>query len=278
MITEVANAKINLALCVKDERADGYHEVINLMCPLELCDYLTFEKISEGIELVCSEKIENNFVLQAAKLFFTNYEVKGGVRITLDKNIPIQAGLAGGSADAAACLRGLNRLFELNIPLDSLAKLSEVLGSDMPYCVINETSICYGRGEIVNNLNIANWPLHVTLIKPSFGLSTKLIYDNYKVCTEDKNGLINEVIEALKNRDIMLLKRAIFNDLQATALQVSQPLKALYDNLSSNYDVYMSGSGPTLFILSEEELELTLPNHDVKIIKTRVGKENDSFR
>lgn len=260
MVTELAFAKINLALEVFPTRNDGFHEVNNLMIPLELHDVLTFEKISKGILLVDATNIpkEINYIYKAALLFMKKYKIDSGVKITLKKNIPFKAGLAGGSADASATLRGLNKLFDENDSLENLEDLASKLGSDMPYCLYQRFSLCTGRGEKVTLLesNI-NSDLDVLLIKPNFGLSTPLIYKEYNYEGISKKENIDNIINSVKNCDLGMLMNNIFNDLKQPALKVSRRLNEIIKEIEElGIRVYMSGSGPTLYIFNIKENQL----------------------
>lgn len=253
MIVEYAYAKINIALEVLNKREDGYHTLNNIMLPIDLCDVLTFEKCDELI-FESNLDIEDNFIIKAANLFFDTYNISPKVKITLDKKIPLSAGLAGGSADASAVLRGLNRLYNTNITLEELAKISAKLGSDMPYCIYQKLSLCKGRGEIVNLLDIDYKKYNILIIKPAFGLSTKLIYDNYKYQNINKQKKIDNILTSLKEDDIKMLNDNIFNDLQDVALNISKELNETFNKIKSKgYDIKMSGSGPTMYILSHND-------------------------
>lgn len=151
-IYEKAPAKINLLLDVLRKRDDGYHEVEMIMTMVDLADRLEMEELPRDTIIISSQVgyiplDEKNLAFQAARLIKDRYDVKQGVYIHLDKKIPVAAGLAGGSSDAAAALRGLNRLWKLQIPEDELCKLGAELGSDVPFCVTGGTAIARGRGE-----------------------------------------------------------------------------------------------------------------------------------
>ena len=177
MLKEYAYAKINLALEVMDVK-DGYHMVNNLMVPISLYDELLFEK-SDKIELINNE-FSDNIIIKTFKLFFEYTKINNGVKITLNKNIPSAAGLAGGSSDAAATLRGLNRLYETNLTKNELIDLSAKLGSDVGFFILNKPALCTGRGEIVNPINSNLSKIDLLLLKVDSGLSTKEVYKNYE--------------------------------------------------------------------------------------------------
>lgn len=250
MIVEKAYAKVNLSLEVKDKREDGYHQVNTIMVPIMLYDELTFSHSNEIIYRP-SIDLEDDIVLKALRVFYQKYNIKKGVCITLEKGIPICAGLAGGSSDAAAVLRGLNKLFDVGATLEDLEELANMLGSDVSYCLYQKASLCTGRGEVVNPIynEYEKWP--ITLIKPDFGMSTGTIYSAYKWDNVDKETKTKNIIEALKNSDLISLKKNIFNDLSRVSIDMT-PLKNIYDDIKNlGYDVFLSGSGPTLFIIGE---------------------------
>ncbi len=257
MIYEKAYAKINLTLEVKDKREDGYHAVNTLMVPISLYDELSFFE-SEDIMYRSNIDIEDDIVLKALKLFYDKYNIKQGVGIILEKHIPLSSGMAGGSADAAACLRGLNRFFNINAPLKELEELANMLGSDVSYCLYQQPSYCSGRGEVVNLVESNFHNVELTLIEPDFGISTKAIYEAYKYEGINRDGAIKNILEALKNNDLKGVKDNIFNDLAQISIYMT-PLRDIYDDLLNlGYMPFLSGSGPTLYVFGrvyEDELK-----------------------
>ena len=151
MIKEKAYAKINLALEVMDVK-DGYHMVNNLMIPIDIYDEITFKK-SDKIELI-NNPFPDNIILKAANMFIEKYNIKSGVKMELIKNFPSAAGLAGGSSDGAATLRGLNKLFDNVATKEELLDMAASLGSDVPFFIDMKLALCTGRGEIINPCNI----------------------------------------------------------------------------------------------------------------------------
>lgn len=276
MIVEKAHAKINLYLEVGNKREDGFHEVKNLMVPLELHDTLSFTKIEKGIEIIDSADIkkEDNFCFKAATLFFKTTNINSGVKIKIKKRIPISAGLAGGSSDASAVLRGLNRLFKTNLSLDFLAKISATLGSDMPYCVYQKPALCSGRGEKVELLRNISFNKKIVLLKPSFGLSTKRIYEGYVREENQNNNNLDNLILALKDNNLIKLKYNIKNDLYKSALSSSNELSSIVKELKNYFrNIYMSGSGPTLFVFEnskDKKYKKLLKNSNIFVIKTKI--------
>lgn len=255
MIFEKAFAKLNLALEVGKE-SEGYHEVNNLMVTIDLYDELFFEKSQSDI-VQCDAEIEDNLCLKAIQIFKDYFQIKEGVTITLNKHIPIMAGLAGGSSDAAATLRGLNRLFETNATYEQLYSLACELGSDVPFFLRVQTALCTGHGEIIEPLDVHFEGVSFLIIKPDFGLSTKEVYQNYVYSGEYKQNQIRSLIEALSTMDYDQIDELIFNDLQETALKLSPALEELYNKIDGlSYIPHISGSGPTLFILNAKYIDL----------------------
>ena len=253
MIEVKAYAKINLALEVKDI-IDGYHMVNNLMIPIDLYDVLTFE-ISDKIELINNE-FEDNIILKAAKLFISKFNINSGVRISLTKNIPSAAGLAGGSSDAGATLRGLNELFNFPANHEDLLEMAEALGSDVPFFIDTKFALCTGRGEKVNIIDSEYKPFNILLIKPKSGLSTKDVYKAYEYDGIDKSDTIDDIIDSVINNDISLLIDSIFNDLTIPALKLNKELNTIFNDLKNKTNIFLSGSGPTMFIIN--------PNKDIE--------------
>ncbi len=255
MVSELAYAKVNLALEVGELLDDGYHSVRNIMVPIDLYDELTFQIIDKDVVLLDDSNIpyEKNLVYKAAKMFLEAYSIKEGVLITLKKKIPQEAGLAGGSSDAAATLRGLNRLFDLNISLDELASKAIPLGSDVPYCIYNKAAICTGHGTDVKLLKSNYEKCPILLIKPPFGCSTASIYKEYVKTKNNHNKAIENIINGLTENNIDLVIKNMFNDLEEPAFKLNDYLKRLKDTLNLHATNLMSGSGSTLFVLSKDE-------------------------
>lgn len=272
MIIEKAYAKINVALEVKN-KIDGYHMVNNIMIPIDLYDELTLTK--DNNIYVLNDNIEDNICIKAAKLFINEFNISGGVCIKLNKNIPMAAGLAGGSSDAAAVLKGLNKLYNVNASSEILKNLAARLGSDVPFFIESKAALCTNRGEIINPLNIDIPSINILLIKPSLGLSTKEVYQNYKYLMEDKKVKLDNIVKALKDNNITLLKENIFNDLSISALSLNKHLKEIYDAIKSkDIDVYISGSGPTMYLIEptkeDEAIINSIITSDVFICKCKL--------
>ena len=255
-ITVHANAKINLALDVLNRRPDGYHTVRMIMQSLSLCDTLTLRKTKEpGITLSAMNPEhypdvtwdERNLIYKAAKLFMDTCPVEGGVQITIDKQIPSAAGLAGGSSDAAATLKGMNQLFEQNLSMEELQKLGVKLGADVPYCIQLGTALSEGIGEQLTALKPAP-ALYCTLVKPAAAVSTKYVYENLKL-EEARHPDIDAALAAIEEGNISKLCVNLNNILEPVARTLCPEVEDIETKLMElgALGTCMSGSGPTVF-------------------------------
>lgn len=255
-----AYGKINLALDVMGKREDGYHEVAMIMQGIELHDTIKIQKnISQNIELSCNKKeLENgpeNLAYQAAELLLNDFST-GGIKIHIDKRIPVAAGLAGGSTDAAAVLLGMNKLFNLQLSLTALQKYAELLGSDVPFCLNPLTSLATGRGERIKRL--AECPkLWMVLYKPPFGVSTKDVYSHLQKITIKKRPDLNRITKAIEEKNRNGLYNNMVNVLEYATFDLYPNLGewAKEINTYGGLRVMMSGSGPTLIAFVEDRNE-----------------------
>ena len=255
-MTENAYAKINIGLDVLGRRDDGYHEVRMIMQSIGLCDILTIDA-NDGPQILISTDNgqlstgEDNLIYKAAKLMITQYALPCGIKVHLKKNIPVAAGLAGGSTDAAATIRAMNRLFGLGLATDELARLGAQIGADVPYCIIYGTVLCEGIGEILTPLDPCP-PCNVLLAKPEAGVSTAYVYSNLKL-----EGIshpdMDAMISGIRCGDINMVARNMGNVLETVTMNeipVIGELKRIM-NESGCIGSLMSGSGPTVFGLFE---------------------------
>ena len=257
-VAVLAPAKLNLFLEVLGRRADGYHDIESLMVTVDLCDTLTFEDAPSGrIEFVCDDPSlptgSENLVVRAAERLQAATESPRGARITLQKAIPAQAGLAGGSSDAAATLEGLNRFWALDMASDRLDTLSSDLGSDVTFFRHGPCALCRGRGERVEPLVLPG-VFHFVLVCPPVGVSTFEVYRN--LVPPDRPRSIGGVAEALAKGDTEALGRELFNRLQPVAESLVPSLGPVRDalaNLGPSLDGHlMSGSGSSYFGLARD--------------------------
>lgn len=253
-----APAKINLSLDVLRKRNDGYHEVEMIMTMVDLADRVDLALRLDGrISVDVSEGFvpidERNFAYQAAALLKKRFQVAHGVHIYITKRIPVAAGLAGGSSDAAATLKGLNQLWELGLSLDELAELGAEIGSDVSFCVYGGTALATGRGEQIQALPSPP-PLWVVLAKPPIGVSTKDVYGGLKV-EKAKHAKTQEMIDALYKQDANAIFSLLHNTLEDVTLRLHPEVKHIKEQMKrfGADAVLMSGSGPTVFGLVEKE-------------------------
>lgn len=256
MMEVQANAKINLCLDVVQKREDGYHEMDMIMVPLTLHDTLWIEEAShDHYECKNSDLImdEHNTIVKAVNLMRETFSLTSCFHIILDKQIPMEAGLAGGSADAAAVMKALWKLYELPCTLEELAFLGKQIGADVPFCVMNTCSLVRGIGEQITPFECLSH-FHVLLVKPEQGVSTGKAFGllNFEECEHPDTLLCKE---ALAHGDTKRFYRHSGNTLEYSAFQMVPELKQLKEEL---YElgfpfVLMSGSGSTMFALSEEE-------------------------
>lgn len=255
-LTIHANAKINLALDVLNRRPDGYHTVRMVMQSLSLCDTLFLRKTEKpGITLSARNPEhypditwdEHNLIYKAARLFMDTYPVEGGIQIIIDKQIPSAAGLAGGSSDAAATLKGMNQLFEKKLSPEELQHLGVKLGADVPYCITLGTALSEGIGEILTPLKPAP-ALYCTLVKPATAVSTKYVYENLKL-DEAYHPNIDAVISAIEENNIAKLCANLSNILEPVARTLCPEVEEIKLKLIEQgaLGTCMSGSGPTVF-------------------------------
>lgn len=246
MIKEYAHAKLNLALDVLKKREDGYHELRMIAVPLALFDELEFT-IGEKITLEETMPIEDNAVLRTAHAMQKAFNVKQGAHIRLVKNIPIGSGLGGESADIAATLRGLNRLWELGRELEELEELALSLGSDTLFCLYERPAYIMGRGEHL--LFIDKPPIEgVHLFFNGIDVSTKEIFHAHK--TVRKTRRFERLFTLYLNESYELFFKRTYNDLLKTALTRYPELKKHYVELKRKHEkIMMTGSGSTFFSL-----------------------------
>ena len=258
---EKAPAKINLTLDVLHKRPDGFHEVEMIMTTVDLADRVWLRSRDDGRITMksCERHVPNdrrNLAYQAAELIRRVYGVKEGVEITLEKSIPVAAGLAGGSSDAAATLRGLNRLWKLGLRAEELAELGAQIGSDVSFCVYGGTALATSRGEVIKKL--APPPnCWVILAKPAISVSTADIYGNLDVDSLNHPNT-SAMIEALEASDYESLCVNLGNVLEPVTMAIYPEVVVLKEQMKrfGADAVLMSGSGPTVFGLVKHESRL----------------------
>lgn len=252
-LTLKALAKINLGLDVLGKRDNGYHDVRMVMQTIYLYDNVTLTKTEEpGIQLEANLSYlpvdENNIAYKAAKILIDEFHIQDGVHIKLDKHIPVAAGLAGGSSNAAAVLVGMNRLWGLGLSQKELMERGVALGADVPYCVMRGTVLAEGIGEILSPLS----PLpkcYVLIAKPAISVSTKMVYETLDAKEIVEHPDIDGILEGLKNQDIKKIAAAMGNVLESVTIEQYPVIEKIKDAMkeAGALNAMMSGSGPTVF-------------------------------
>ena len=251
-ITANAYAKINWSLGICGDRPDGYHDLDMLMQRIELCDELTFENARWLTLSIDGQRLptgDRNLVIRSANALNDVLGTKNGARITLKKRIPARAGLGGGSADSAATLLALNRLWNMNLPLRTLVQIGKKLGADVPYCLHRQLARVQGIGEIVTPLEKS--PVYpMVIVTPGGGLSTPAVFQAWNKGGHPMTRVDNAALaEALMCGDLGRAQALSHNDLEAPAIELMPEIGSLigqFRSLGAKY-VRMTGSGSTVF-------------------------------
>lgn len=252
-ITVRAYAKINLGLDVIRKRPDGYHDVSMIMQTVNLHDTINikktkFQSVTVRSNLYYLPTDQRNLVYKAVELFRKSYPIRCGLNIFLNKRIPVAAGLAGGSTDAAATLKALNTMFKTGLSLEELMALGVKLGADVPYCLLMGTALSEGIGEILKPLT----PMpdcSILLVKPDISISTKNVYENLHLNNETRHPNISAMLEALQEKNIYKLAPYMENILESVTIKeypIIEDIKAMMKDKEAITSL-MSGSGPTVF-------------------------------
>lgn len=253
-----ALAKINLGLDVVRRRDDGYHEVRMIMQTINLFDRFEIKKIKESAIKIHTNLFflpvnENNLVYKAAKLLIDEFGIQEGVSVGLTKKIPVAAGMAGGSTDAAAMLFGMNRLFGLGLSKKQLMERGVKIGADVPYCIMRGTALAEGIGDKLSPLP-AMVKCPVLIAKPQISVSTKFVYQNLKLDDKTVHPDIDRLIEDIRNKDLKAVSDHMGNVLESVTIPnypvISQIKEQMMD--SGAVGSMMSGSGPTVFGLFDD--------------------------
>ena len=251
----IAPAKINLSLRVLGRRSDGFHEIETFVTPISLCDKINIEQRSgkQTIAFWCDDpsvpKGEDNLVVRAAKIFFEETNIASGISIQLKKKIPHGAGLGGGSSDAASTLLALNELFRTNLPREAVAKMAEMIGSDVPFFIFQSAAVCKGRGELVSPTRLSE-RLSVLLLKPEFGVPTQWAYSRWRDSRE---------IPAVSYGAQQFDQQVFVNDLERPVFEKFVFLAEIKMWLLKQPEVgaaLMSGSGSTVFAVIHDHVDV----------------------
>ena len=245
-------AKINLTLDVLSKRPDGYHNVEMIMQTVSLYDLILVDKTEKNISISTNLKYlpvnEKNIAYKAALEFFKYTSITGGCKIMIHKNIPVAAGLAGGSGNAAAVLCSLDKLYKTNLSLDELMDIGSKLGADVPYCIIGGTSLATGIGEILTPLPSIP-KCNILMVKPPISVSTAAIYEAIDTAEIDKRPNTNAMIDALAQKDLISVAQNLSNVMGNVTETIHPIVKGIRRKMLMNgaLGAVMSGSGPTVF-------------------------------
>ncbi len=258
-----AYAKVNLALDVLRRREDGYHDVKMIMQNLDIYDELEFEILDRDTEdinitlTVNKEGIptdDRNLVYKAIAMLFEAYNIKSHISVNLIKNIPAEAGMAGGSTDCAAALKAVNILYGLGLSTDELMSYGVKLGADVPYCILGRTAISEGIGEVLTPIKgLPN--VHVVVAKPPVNVSTKEIYTNLKANELKRHPDVDGMVEALESQNLMAVAERMENVLETVTVTMHPQIEELKSLMKEQgaLNAIMSGSGPTVFGLFDNK-------------------------
>jgi 4-diphosphocytidyl-2-C-methyl-D-erythritol kinase len=252
-----AYAKINISLDVVGKREDGYHLVKMIMQNIDISDTLSFNIAKKGINITCNKSYvptdQRNLVYKGVNLFMDRYGITSGIDINIVKNIPVSAGLAGGSSDAATALKAMRDLFKPEIEDSELMKLGLKIGADVPYCIKGGTCLCEGIGEIITPLKPFKG-YHLVLVKPNFGVSTKEVYSSLDIKKIFKHPEIDNIIKYMDKGDyssIALNMRNVLENVTLSKYNILRKIKSELIELGA-LGALMSGSGPTIFGLFQD--------------------------
>jgi 4-diphosphocytidyl-2-C-methyl-D-erythritol kinase len=245
-------AKVNFGLRILGKRPDGYHAIQTILQMLDLCDWLSFRTHDEGsIRLTCMPSTlptdDRNLIVRAATLLQQTMQVRQGVEVTLEKHIPIAAGLGGGSSNAATTLLALNCLWKLNCPPTTLQRLAAQLGSDVPFFLNGPTALAEGRGELLSAVSPPA-PLTGVLVNLGFGISAGWAYAHFNGQSSATDSTMSSILQALRNRDLTLLADVLVNDLEPGVETVFPMIRQAQGALraAGALVTFMAGSGPTV--------------------------------
>lgn len=258
-----ARAKINLSIDIKDVLEDGYHEVEMIMQAVDLSDYIIIRKSKEGIKLVCSNPVipleRKNIVYKTIEVMMERYSIASGVEVFIEKNIPIAAGLAGGSSDSAAAIIGMDRLFDLGLGEEEMVEISRLLGSDIAFCLTGGTQIATGKGTNLERLRDFGDDISVLICKPNYFVSTKNVYSGYDEMVsrgyEFSRPDNDIIVEGLEKGDFDMVISGMKNVLEPvtkSSLKEIDKIEDIMNKFGARISM-MSGSGPTVFGFFKDE-------------------------
>lgn len=253
-----ARAKINLGLDVVRRLENGYHEVNMIMQTIDLYDELTFKKRKEPDIILSVDNdelsVSDNLIIRAAKMMREQYSIKEGIEISLKKNIPIAAGMAGGSTDAAATIIAMNELFELHATKEELCKKAVRIGADVPFCIMGGTALSKGIGEVLTPIDTPP-QAYLLIAKPPINVSTKFVYENLHVESIEHHPDIDAVLADIKEQNLDGMCEHIENILETVTIPNHPVIAQIKEFMEQNgaKKALMSGSGPTVFGIYDQK-------------------------
>ena len=258
MITEKAFAKINLTLSVGEKRKDGYHDIDSVMHSISLHDKITLEKsgeISLSVTKGSAPSGQENLMWKAAELFFAETGISGGVRMELEKHIPAQAGLGGGSSDAAAVLRGLNRLMKTGLSAEELSDMGKRIGADVPFCITGGCCRCRGIGEKLTK--VPGWNgLPLVIVRPPVAVETGKAYAVLDRAEKQTGNKTDACIRAVEEKDRKKLAESLSNDFEKALFAEEPVLEETSRRLALfSRPLLMTGSGSAFFVIAESRTD-----------------------
>lgn len=272
-----ALGKINLGLDVLGRRDNGYHDVRMVMQTVYLYDQIKIERTKEpGIQLSTNlfylPVNENNLAYLAANLLMEEFQISEGVKITLDKHIPVAAGMAGGSSNAAAVLFGINQMFSLGLSQKELMERGVTLGADVPYCIMRGTVLAEGIGEILTPL--PDMPkCYVLIAKPPISVSTKMVYEKLDAHEIQEHPDIDGILHGLENQNLQQIASCMGNVLEKVTIEEYPVIEEIKSVMKDNgaLNAMMSGSGPTVFGIYDDKQQAK--NAASKIKELQLAKQ-----
>lgn len=260
-----APAKINIGLDVIRKRSDGYHNLKMIMQTIDIYDRLIFETggqngfTGKDIIFSCSEPSlsdpKNNLVVRAIKLLADEFEITDNIKVHLEKKIPVAAGMAGGSSDAAAAFIAMNEIYNLGLTKEELMKRAVTLGADIPYCIMKGTALCEGIGDIITPISLFSSDVSILIVKPPIEVSTGFVYGNLKLTPETVHPDIDRIAASIENGSIYDVGRNLGNVLEDVTIPAYPVIQDIKETMMSfgACGALMSGSGPSVFALYYDE-------------------------
>lgn len=255
-----SRAKVNLSIDVLGKREDGYHLVEMIMQTIDLYDKLKITEIEENSILIKSNSLdiplnEDNIMYKAVNLLKNQFNIEKGIEISIEKNIPVAAGMAGGSSNAAAVLVGLNKLWNLGLSENELKDIGLKLGADVPFCITGGSALAEGIGEELTNIKGLPEDLNILICKPNIFVSTKEVYQSLNMDKVKRRPQNKELIDALQKEDVKFISENMVNVLEEVTSLKYPEIGQIEDIMIKNKALgsMMSGSGPTVFGLFDNK-------------------------